>query len=279
MLVRAEDGTLSSLHPRTGAVRWQRARRGSPATLPAVIDEDRALVAGPRPRRRRAARTGRVLWTEAQRRRGHGTARARRRRAARGRGGRHPALPRPRHAAPRAGRVSTREALLAPPLVDARRGRAYLGTTDKRILEVYARRRRRRLALDGRRRRRAAGPAARRTASSSHPTTPCSTHCAAAGNLAWRSSLPSRPLSGPLVAGGYVLVACLENELVVLDPADGQTRRLLPDRPRDPHAAARRRRICCVIGLRDRSVVAYAPARSRRGCRRRPRLLPRQPAR
>ena len=42
------------------------------------------------------------------------------------------------------------------------------------------------------------------------------------GNLAWRAALPSRPLSGPLVAGEYLIVACLEDELVVIAPRPGR---------------------------------------------------------
>ncbi len=42
------------------------------------------------------------------------------------------------------------------------------------------------------------------------------------GNLAWRASLPSRPLSGPLLAGEYLIVACLENELVAIAPETGR---------------------------------------------------------
>ena len=41
------------------------------------------------------------------------------------------------------------------------------------------------------------------------------------GSLAWRGALPSRPLSAPLLVGGHLLVACLENEIVAFAPDTG----------------------------------------------------------
>ena len=66
-----------------------------------------------------------------------------------------------------------------------------------------------------------AGPPAARAASSSRPTTPCSTRCAGAATSPGAAPLPSRPLSAPLLVGGHVLVACLENELVAFAPDTG----------------------------------------------------------
>jgi outer membrane protein assembly factor BamB len=75
------------------------------------------------------------------------------------------------------------------------------------------------------------------------------------GHLAWRSPLPSRPLSGPLILRGAALVACQENEIVGFDahtgrrlgalttPAPMQTAPLLVDDT-------------LYVGLRDRSLVA-----------------------
>ena len=77
------------------------------------------------------------------------------------------------------------------------------------------------------------------------------------GNLAWRRALPSRPLSAPLSLGGYVLVACLENELVAFDSDTGaRTGGLRTSAEiRTPPIVAGG---YVVVGLRDRSVIAYA---------------------
>ena len=89
---------------------------------------------------------------------------------------------------------SDRPALLAPPLVDEARRRLYLGTTDKRILE---------LSLDKGER----GWAWRVGADIAHPglllpgQVLFASHDAVlyslrrGGNLNWRGALPSRPLS------------------------------------------------------------------------------------
>jgi outer membrane protein assembly factor BamB len=255
LLVQGEDGTLTSLHPRTGAVRWTTPTRVT-GTMPAVVDGDRALVPG----KGLAAvdlSSGRVLWADltgapttappvpAGSRvlagEGDGTLRCR----------------------DRATGVSlwvarTGGALLAPPLVDESRRRLYLGTTDKRIVEI---------GLDDGK----AGWAWRVGADVAHAglLLPAqvlfASHDAVlyslrrGGNLDWRAALPSRPLSPPLKAGDYLLLACLENELVAFTPDTG--------------AAAGRLRttaeICTppllapgglvVMGLRlDRSVIAYA---------------------
>jgi hypothetical protein len=78
------------------------------------------------------------------------------------------------------------------------------------------------------------------------------------GNLAWRGSLPSRPLSAPLLIGGHLLVACLENELVAFatdtGAKAGQLRTTSEIRTAPILAGG-----LVVLGLRDRSVIAYAP--------------------
>ena len=77
------------------------------------------------------------------------------------------------------------------------------------------------------------------------------------GNLAWRRALPSRPLSAPLSLGGHVLVACLENELVAFDSDTGaRTGGLRTSAEiRTPPIVAGG---YVIVGLRDRSVIAYA---------------------
>jgi outer membrane protein assembly factor BamB len=253
LLVRGDDGTLWSLQPRTGAVRWK-ADTGVGGTLPAVLDGDRALVAG----RGLAAvdiASGRALWGDTS--------------------GAETTAP-PVTAGPRlvAGEkdgtlrcrdratglslwvLRTGGPLLAPPLVDAERRRLYVGTTDKRILEV---------SLDEGK----AGWAWRVGADVAHAGLLLPDEVLFAsfdavlyslrrgGNLAWRGALPSRPLSAPLLVGGYVLVACLENELVAFAPDTGSkagSLRTSAEIRTPPLLAAG----LVVVGLRDRSVIAYA---------------------
>ena len=253
LIVRGDDGTLTSLHPRTGAVRWK-ADTGVAGTMPAVIDGDRALVAG----RGLAAvelATGRSLWGDLSGAEttappvsagsrllageGDGTLRCR----------------------DRATGLSlwvarTGRALLAPPLVDEGRRRLYLGTTDKRILE---------LSLD----RGESGWAWRVGADVAYPglllpeQVLFASHDAVlyslrrGGNLHWRGALPSRPLSPPLMVGGYVLVACLENELVAFAPDTGTTAGRLRTTAeiRTPPILAPGGLVA--VGLRDRSVIAF----------------------
>ena len=255
VLVRAEDGTVRSLQPRTGAVRWT-SQTGVPGPLPPLIDGDRALVAGPGLACLELA-TGRVLWTD--------------------RAGAEITAP-PVIAGARIltgekdGALRSRDratgtpswtrtiggALLAPPLVDAARRRVYLGTTDRRIVEV-------KLAdgdegwswtvgadvadpgllLPG------------RVLFASYDAVLYSLHFG--GNLDWRAALPSRPLSGPILVNGDVVLACLENEIIAIAPESGRrtgTYRT-PAEIRTPPLFVGGR---IVVGLRDRSVVAYAPA-------------------
>jgi outer membrane protein assembly factor BamB len=254
VLVRGEGGSLTSLHPRTGAVRWT-AETGVAGTMPAVIDGDRAHVAG----RGLAAvelATGRPLWADltgapttappvsAGSRllagEGDGTLRCR---------GRETGLS--------LWVARTGRALLAPPLVDEARRRLYLGTTDKRILE---------LSLDGGER----GWAWRVGADIAQPGLLLPDQVLFAsydavlyslrrgGNLNWRGALPSRPLSPPLVVGGHVLLACLEDELVAFAPETGAPAGSLRTAAeiRTPPILAPGGLV--VVGLRDRAVVAYA---------------------
>jgi outer membrane protein assembly factor BamB len=253
LLLRADDGALTSLHPRTGAVRWK-TDTGVAGTLPAVIDGDRALVAG----RGLAAvelSTGRALWVDLS-------------------GAETTAPPVPAGSRLLAGEgdgtlrcrdratglslwvARTGRALLAPPLVDEARRRLYLGTTDKRILE---------LSLD----KGARGWAWRVGADVAHPglllpdQVLFASHDAVlyslrrGGNLNWRGALPARPLSPPLMVGGYVLVACLENELVAFFPETGTTAGRLRTTAeiRTPPILAGG---LVAVGLRDRSVLAFA---------------------
>jgi outer membrane protein assembly factor BamB len=261
LLVRSPQGRVTSLQPRTGAVRWS-VETGVPGSLPAVFDEDRALVAGDGLAAVDLA-SGRVLFTDHS-------------------GAELTAAPVP---LPLADRLLTVEAdgalrlrerasgapiwtqrtsrpLLAPPLLDRTRTVAYLGTTEKRILQVRL--------TDGH-----VGWRWTVGADIAHPGLLLDGKVLFAsydavlyalqpgGSLAWRTPLPSRPLSGPLVAGHYLILACLEDVLVVVTPDTGL-------RVGSMHASAEIRTPplvvgdLVVIGLRDRSVVAYGlPGTSR----------------
>jgi len=253
LLARGEDGTLWSLQPRTGAVRWK-TETGVTGALPAVVDGDRALVAG----RGLAAvdlASGRVLWNDAS---GADTTTPPVATGSRLFAGESDGTLRCRDRATGSSlwTLRTSGALLAPPLVDQARRRLYLGTTDKRILQV---------SLDKGK----SGWAWRVGADIGHAGLLLPNQVLFAsfdavlyslrrgGNLAWRAGLPSRPLSAPLPVGGQVLVACLENELVAFDLDTGASAGSLRTSAeiRTPPLLAGG---YVVVGLRDRSVIAYA---------------------
>jgi len=253
LLARGEDGTLWSLQPRTGAVRWK-TETGVAGTLPAVVDGDRALVAG----RGLAAvelASGRVLWSDAS---GADTTAPPVAAGSRLLAGEADGTLRCRDRATGSSlwTLRTSGALMAPPLVDETRRRLYLGTSDKRILEV---------SLD----KGGSGWAWRVGADIGHAGLLLPRQVLFAsydavlyslrrgGNLAWRGALPSRPLSAPQPVGDHVLVACLENELVAFAADTGARAGSLRTSAeiRTPPIVAGG---FVVVGLRDRSVIAYA---------------------
>jgi outer membrane protein assembly factor BamB len=76
------------------------------------------------------------------------------------------------------------------------------------------------------------------------------------GNLVWRAPLPSRPISGPLVSGRTVLVACHESDVVGVDLKTGKAVGNLRTAARigtTPLLLGGR----LFIGLLDRSVVGF----------------------
>lgn len=255
LLARDETGVVRSVHPRTGVVRWS-VETGIAGTLPAVIDGERAYVAGDGLACLDAA-TGRVLWTD---RSGPGVTAPPLRAGGRLLTGEKDGALRSRD--PETGRVTwslaTGRALEAPPLVDEARGKAYLGTTDRRILEVDLSRGHRgwrwKVGAD---------------IVDHGALLPRGIAFAAfdavlyglrrGGNLDWRAALPSRPLSGPIRVGDFIVVACLENEIVVLAPDTGKRLGVFRTTAeiRTPPLVLGGR---VVLGLRDRSVVAYIPA-------------------
>jgi outer membrane protein assembly factor BamB len=253
LVVRAEDGTVWSLHPRDGTPRWT-ADTGIPGRLPAVLDGDRLYVAG----NGLAAldvETGRILWT-------HTTV------------SEVTAPPVPTSVRLLVGEADgilycrdrstglplwghrTEGPLLAPPLVDEERRRVYLGTTDRTIRE---------LKLDDG----DAGWAWRVGADIQSPGLLLPDRVLFAsfdavlygltrgGNLAWRSPLPSRPLSGPLLVGKHVVIACHENEILGFHLETGESAGSLRTETqiRTPPLIEGGR---VFVGLRNRTVVAFA---------------------
>jgi outer membrane protein assembly factor BamB len=256
LLVRAEGGTVRSLQPRTGGVRWT-TETGVTGLLPPTVDGDRALVAGTGLACLDLA-TGHVLWTD--------------------RSGADITAP-PVVAGERIltgesdGALRSRDratgvpvwsaktggaALEAPPLVDLGRRRAYLGTMDRRIVQVNLEN-----GDTGWRWRVGADVAdhglllPNRVLFVSYDAVLYSLR--PGGNLDWRAPLPSRPLSGPVVVDGYVVVACLENVIVAVAPETGRRAGSFrtPVEIRTPPLFVGSR---LVIGLRDRSVVAFVTA-------------------
>ncbi len=253
LLLREPDGTVRSLRPRDGTPRWT-TETGIVGELPVVLDGDRLYVAGDG----LAAldvETGRVLWT-------HSTV------------SEVTAPP-----VPTTARLLTGEAdgilycrdratglplwgyrtvgpLLAPPLVDERRQRIYLGTTERTIREV---------GLDKGQK----GWAWRVGADIQSPGLLLPDQVLFAsfdavlygltrgGNLARRTPLPSRPLSGPLLVEGHIVIACHENEILGFRLDTGQSAGILRTEAqiRTPPLVEGGR---IFVGLRNRSVVAFA---------------------
>ena len=255
LIVRDESGTLTSLHPRTGAVRW-RTDTGVAGSLPALVDGDRVHVAG-KGMASLLVETGAPVWVDGA---GEQTTAPPTVAGSRLVTGEKDGTLRCRDRANGTSlwTLRTREALLAPPVVDEARGRLYLGTTDRQILEV---------SLDRGR----PGWSWRVGADVAHagllqgkrvlfaPHDAVLYALATGGNLAWRRPLPSRPLSPPLAVDGHLLVACLENVIVAFDALTG-----LPagsfNTPVEIRAAPVSVGDLLVLGMRDRSVIAYGLA-------------------
>jgi outer membrane protein assembly factor BamB len=146
--------------------------------------------------------------------------------------------------------------LIAPPLVDEGRRRVYLGTTERSIQEVK---------LD----RGQKGWAWRVGADIQSPGLLLPERVLFAsfdavlygltrgGNLAWRTPLPSRPLSGPLLVEGHIVIACHEDEILGFDVDTGESAGSLRTdaQIRTPPLIEGGR---VFVGLRNRSVVAFA---------------------
>jgi outer membrane protein assembly factor BamB len=254
VLVRADNGTVWNLQPRSGKVRWK-ADTGVAGTLPPVLDGDRAYVVGHGLAALELA-SGRTLWADPG---GAETTAAPVPAGTRLLTGEKDGTLRCRDRASGVGlwTLPTGGPLVAPPLVDVARRRVYVGTTDKAVIEV---------SLDkGHRGWRwtvgadVASPGLLlrdRVLFASYDAVVWA--LGRGGSLAWRGILPSRPVSGLLLLQGQILVACLENEIVALAPESGTRTGALRTSAeiRTPPLVAGS---LVIVGLRDRSVVAYAP--------------------
>jgi outer membrane protein assembly factor BamB len=253
LILREPDGTVSSLRVRNGEVRWT-TKTTVTGNLPATLDGDRLYVSG-RGLSAIEIDSGRVVWTEASPADVTAPPVATTARLLVGEADGN------LRCLDRATGVSlwthqTGGALKAPPLVDEERRRIYLGTTDRRIIE---------LKLD----KGDGGWAWRVGADIQAPglLLPDTVMYASfdavlyalrrGGNLAWRSALPSRPLSGPQRLGGEIVIACHENEILGFDLETGRSTGSLRTAAeiRTPPLIAGRR---IFVGLRNRSLVAYA---------------------
>jgi outer membrane protein assembly factor BamB len=203
LAVREADGTVWGLDPRTGSARWK-AQSGVTGDLPPVIYKDAVLVGGQGLASLRAD-SGAGVWTVKEPRLtvppvasgawilvGEASGTLRNRDLASGN-----AL----------WGFLTAGSLRAEPVVDDR-GRALLGTTDRRFLALDAASGKERwtwkLGAD------LAFPPALLGDKVLFATHEDVLYALRRGNghLAWRAPLPSRPLSGPLLYGSGVLLAC-----------------------------------------------------------------------
>ncbi|HUG55056.1 MAG TPA: PQQ-binding-like beta-propeller repeat protein [Vicinamibacteria bacterium] len=203
LAVRAADGTVWRLDKRTGATRWK-AASGVAGTLPSVLYKDVVVAAGEGLAVLDAA-TGRTVWSAPE--------------------VRATAVPLPwgerllvgeADGALRCRDLATGAVLwtyttarppLAPPVVDDE-GRVLFGTTDRQFVSLDGEKGRERwswrVGADVQAPPIVAGP---RVLFATHEDVLYALQ-RGSGNLAWRASLPSRPLSGPLPYAESVLVAC-----------------------------------------------------------------------
>jgi outer membrane protein assembly factor BamB len=251
VVLRQPAGTVVSLHPRTGAVRWS-VDSGIPGDHPAAIDRDRVFVAG-RGMVALELETGRVVWRaedgaeatapvavggqrvyvgEAD-----GTLRAR-----------------SRDDGKSLWMFKTEAPLAAPPVVDGEE-RLFLGTRDRRIVSLSAKNGepgwRWKVGAD------IQGPGivdGDRVAFAGFDAVLWALD-RGNGNLAWRGLLTSRPIGGPIAVDGVALVACHETEVLGFDLRTGKAIGGLRTTAviATPPLVVRRR---LLLGLRDRSAVA-----------------------
>jgi outer membrane protein assembly factor BamB len=254
--VRNEDGTVWAMDSGTGSDRWK-AASGVRGSLPAVLYKDAVVVAGEGLAVLEAA-TGQPRWSAAE-------ARATSPPLAWGPWllvGEADGALRCRDLVTGAVLWSYKTAhpLVAAPAVDDD-GRVLLGTTDRRFLSLDPRKKGQvrwswKIGGDVQNPPAVSGPHVLFT---NHEDVLYALK-RGSGHLSWRASLPSRPLSGPLLYGDGVLVACFgsrpgETFLIGFDPRTGQRQGDLkaPGEVRTPPVIVGD---LIVMALRDRAVAA-----------------------
>src|SRR6266545_2022576 len=153
-------------------------------------------------------------------------------------------------------KLRTGSAILAPPVVDPEQRRLYLGTTDRRILEVGLEKGKKGWAWKV--------GADVESPGLIHEHRVFFTAFDAVlyalnrgnGNLVWRAPLPSRPLSGPILSRATVLGACHEKDVIGFNVKTGTPVGNLRTTARigTPPLLLDGR---LFLGLRDRSVVGF----------------------
>jgi outer membrane protein assembly factor BamB len=256
LVVRQEDGIVWGMNPRTGNTRWK-ADSQVRGTLTPALYKDAVVVAGEGVAVLDAA-TGQTRWRAA--------------------GVRATTVPlawgpwllvgesdgalRCRDLVTGALLWShaTARPLLAPPVVDEG-GRVFLGTTERRFVALDPRKKGDerwswRIGADVQAPPVVSGP---RVLFTTHEDVLYALR-GKNGHLAWRAALPSRPLSGPLLYGDGVLVACFgvrpgETFLIGFDARTGQRQGDLkaPGEVRSPPVIVRD---LVIMGLRERAVTA-----------------------
>jgi outer membrane protein assembly factor BamB len=203
LVVREPDGTIWSIDPATGSARWK-VQSNVPGTIPPAIFDKVVLVAGTGAASLRV-QDGTPVWTSTE-----GTATT----MPVGHGpyvfvGEKDGALRCRDSVTGTTlwTFPTGSSLVAPPLVDER-DRILLGTTDRRFLSLD-------LGKGTERWTWKLGADVHMPAAVLGSLVLFTTHEdvlyaleRSNGHMAWRASLPSRPLSGPLLHGGAALVAC-----------------------------------------------------------------------
>lgn len=250
LLLREEDGRVRRLDPATGAEQW-RSASGVTGELPPVIDRDVLFVAGDGLVALSAA-DGHNLWSSPEKISSLPVASGSRLFT----GGEDGTL----HSRERATGVplwsfATVGAITAPVFVDG--DHVLVGTADRRFLALRAAkgtpRWRWRVGADITQAGAVLGPAALFVSYDNI------LYAVGRGNghLRWRAGLPSRPLSGPILMGSAVVVACLESDILGFDARNGRRLGALktPVEIRTPPLAIGDR---FYVGLRDRTVIALA---------------------
>ncbi len=248
VLVREDDGRVRRLDPGTGSEQW-RVASGVNGELPAVIDGDLVFIAGDG-LAALSAEDGHKVWSSPEKISSLPVASG-----AQLFTGEEDGTVRSRDRATGTSRwtFASVGAVRAPVFVD--RDQALVGTADRRFVALRTEkgtpRWRWKVGADITEAGLVLGPAALFVSYDNI------LYAVGRGNghLRWRGALPSRAISGPVLAGNAVVVACLENDILGFDGRSGQRLGSLktPAEIRTPPLVIGDR---LYVGLRDRTVIA-----------------------